>query len=225
MLKMIKAVFFDVDGTLVSHTRGEVSASTRKAVRQLKEKGIQCIIATGRHMGELKKLPVKDIEFDAYITLNGQLCLDGQQAVLSSSALTGADKEQIIRLFEKKDIPILLVEKERMYINFVNKEVEKAQQDISSDMPETGEYAGGEIISRHGGKVAGIRQYLKENNILIQETMAFGDGENDIEMLEYAGIGIAMGNSDDMVKKSADYVTDCIDNEGIEKALRHFEVI
>ena len=55
--------------------------------------------------------------------------------------------------------------------------------------------------------------------------MAFGDGENDIEMLEYAGIGIAMGNSDDMVKKSADYVTDCIDNEGIEKALRHFEVI
>ena len=47
MLKMIKAVFFDVDGTLVSHTRGEVSASTRKAVRQLKEKGIQCIIATG----------------------------------------------------------------------------------------------------------------------------------------------------------------------------------
>lgn len=259
MLKMIKAVFFDVDGTLVSHTRGEVSASTRKAVRQLKEKGIQCIIATGRHMGELKKLPVKDIEFDAYITLNGQLCLDGQQAVLSSSALTGADKEQIIRLFEKKDIPILLVEKERMYINFVNKEVEKAQQDISSDMPETGEYAGGEIyqaiayvgkdkedalktilpackitrwnnravdiISRHGGKVAGIRQYLKENYILIQETMAFGDGENDIEMLEYAGIGIAMGNSDDMVKKSADYVTDCIDNEGIEKALRHFEVI
>lgn len=82
-----------------------------------------------------------------------------------------------------------------------------------------------DIISRHGGKVAGIRQYLKENNILIQETMAFGDGENDIEMLEYAGIGIAMGNSDDMVKKSADYVTDCIDNEGIEKALRHFEVI
>ena len=259
MLKMIKAVFFDVDGTLVSHTRGEVSVSTRKAVRKLKEKGIQCIIATGRHMGELKKLPVKDIEFDAYITLNGQLCLDGQQEVLSSSALTGADKEQIIRLFEMKEIPILLVEQERMYINFVNKEVKKTQKEISSDVPETGEYAGGEIyqviayvgkdkedafktilpdckitrwnnravdiISRHGGKVAGIRQYLKENNILIQETMAFGDGENDIEMLEYAGIGIAMGNSDDMVKKSADYVTDCIDNEGIEKALRHFEVI
>ena len=75
-------------------------------------------------MGELEKLPVRDIAFDAYITLNGQLCLEQDQSVLSGAALTGADKEQIIRLFERKEIPVLLVEKERMYINFVNKKVE-----------------------------------------------------------------------------------------------------
>ena len=256
---MIKAVFFDVDGTLVSHARREVSTSTRKAVGQLKKKGIRCVIATGRHMGELQKLPVRDIEFDAYITLNGQLCLDQRRTVLSSSALTGTDKEQIIRLFEKKEIPVLLVEKDRMYINFVNREVEQTQKEISSDVPEKGTYDGGEIyqavayvskekgdalkkilpeckitrwnsravdiISRHGGKVIGIKQYLEENSILVRETMAFGDGENDIEMLEFAGIGIAMGNSDDAVKKSADYVTADVDDGGGEKALRHFEVI
>lgn len=43
------------------------------------------------------------------------------------------------------DVPVLLVEKERMYINFVNKKVEKAQREISSDVPDTGEYGGGEI--------------------------------------------------------------------------------
>ena len=256
---MIKVVFFDVDGTLVSHTKGEVPVSTRKAVSRLKEKGIRCVIATGRYMGELEKLPVRDIAFDAYITLNGQLCLDQDQSVLSGAALTGADKEQIIRLFERKEIPVLLVEKERMYINFVNKKVEKAQREISSNIPDTGEYGGGEIyqaiayvekekegelksilpdcritrwndravdiISRGGGKVVGIKQYLEENDILPQETMAFGDGENDIEMLEAAGIGIAMGNADDIVKKSADYVTDSVDNDGIGKALRYFQII
>ena len=55
--------------------------------------------------------------------------------------------------------------------------------------------------------------------------MAFGDGENDMEMLEFAGVGIAMGNAEDMVKKSADYVTDSVDNRGIENALRYFSVI
>ena len=258
-VKMIKAVFFDVDGTLVSHTRREVSASTREAVSRLKAKGIRCVVATGRHMSELRKLPVKDIGFDAYITLNGQLCLGRDHTVISSSEITGVDKDRIIRLFEEKEIPIILVEKERMYINFVNREVEQTQKDISSDMPERREYTGGEIyqaiayvgkdredwlknilpgsritrwndravdiISRNGGKVTGIKQYLKENHISAQESMAFGDGENDMEMLEFAGVGIAMGNAEDMVKKSADYVTDSVDNRGIENALRYFSVI
>ena len=235
-VKMIKAVFFDVDGTLVSHTRGEVSASTREVVSRLKAKGIRCVVATGRHMSELRKLPVKDIGFDAYITLNGQLCLGRDHTVISSSEITGVDKDRIIRLFEEKEIPIILVEKERMYINFVNREVEQTQKDISSDMPELKNILPGsritrwndravDIISRNGGKVTGIKQYLKENHISAQESMAFGDGENDMEMLEFAGVGIAMGNAEDMVKKSADYVTDSVDNRGIENALRYFSVI
>jgi len=55
--------------------------------------------------------------------------------------------------------------------------------------------------------------------------MAFGDGGNDISMLRHAGIGIAMGNAKDDVKAVADYVTDNVDEDGIMKALRHFNVI
>ena len=55
--------------------------------------------------------------------------------------------------------------------------------------------------------------------------MAFGDGENDISMLEFAGIGVAMGNAGDEVKAIADYVTDSVDDDGIEKALVHFGLI
>ena len=55
--------------------------------------------------------------------------------------------------------------------------------------------------------------------------MAFGDGENDIEMLKFAGIGVAMGNAKEKTKEAADYVTDTVENHGVLKALRHFELI
>ena len=82
-----------------------------------------------------------------------------------------------------------------------------------------------DIIPKEGGKSAGIRKYLEEQGLDRSEVMAFGDGENDIEMIRFAGIGVAMGNAAESVKAAADYVTDTIDNDGIEKALRHFGLI
>ena len=101
---MVKAVFFDVDGTLISHTLHDVPNNTRMSIMKLKQKNIKCVVATGRHLSELEILPVKDIEFDGYITLNGQLCLDGKKNILSGRPITGPDKEAIIRLFEEKKI-------------------------------------------------------------------------------------------------------------------------
>lgn len=50
---MIRAIFFDVDGTLLSHTQHIVPASTRCALDKLRKKGIKRVIATGRHMPAL----------------------------------------------------------------------------------------------------------------------------------------------------------------------------
>lgn len=55
---MIKVIFFDVDGTLLSHKLNAVPESTRAAIAQIREKGIKTVIATGRHMIELSKLPM-----------------------------------------------------------------------------------------------------------------------------------------------------------------------
>lgn len=54
------------------------------------------------------------------------------------------------------------------------------------------------------------------------QTYAFGDGQNDIEMLQLVGTGIAMGNASDKVKASADIVTDTVDNDGIAKAFKTY---
>ena len=52
--------------------------------------------------------------------------------------------------------------------------------------------------------------------------MAFGDGENDIEMLQAAGIGIAMENAMEEVKAAADDITAGNNNDGIAAALRKY---
>ena len=53
----------------------------------------------------------------------------------------------------------------------------------------------------------------------MSETIAFGDGGNDISILRRAGTGVAMGNAKDNVKAVADYVTTSVDNDGISRAL------
>ena len=55
-----------------------------------------------------------------------------------------------------------------------------------------------------------------------EESIAVGDGFNDLEMIEYAGLGIAMENAPDAVKEKSDYITDSNDNDGVAKAIEKF---
>lgn len=55
--------------------------------------------------------------------------------------------------------------------------------------------------------------------------MTFGDGNNDKEMVELAKYGVCMGNGSEKVKEVSSYITDTNDNEGIYKALVHFELV
>ena len=52
--------------------------------------------------------------------------------------------------------------------------------------------------------------------------MTIGDENNDIEMLEFAGIGVAMGNAKQHIKDKADYVTDTNENDGVAKVIEKF---
>lgn len=82
-----------------------------------------------------------------------------------------------------------------------------------------------DIVQKGSCKSKGIDEILKIYGIDISETMAFVDGENDIDMLKHCSIGVAMGNSKDIVKEEADYITDDIDEDGLYKALVHFNVL
>ncbi|MGB7594933.1 MAG: HAD family hydrolase [Erysipelotrichaceae bacterium] len=70
-----------------------------------------------------------------------------------------------------------------------------------------------------------IEEVLRRLKIRWEQVMAFGDGENDTDMLRKAGYGVAMGNAKSNVQKYADFVTKEVDEGGIDFALRHYKIL
>lgn len=71
-------------------------------------------------------------------------------------------------------------------------------------------------------KAKGIEKVLELTGIKKENTIAVGDSSNDFAMLEYAGISVAMGNSQENILHMADYVTDTAANSGVAKAIKKF---
>ena len=79
-----------------------------------------------------------------------------------------------------------------------------------------------EISHKNSGKATGLAYVLKLLDITPEETVAFGDGDNDAEMLEFAGLGVAMENATENCKAAADIVCDCCKNDGVARFLYGF---
>ena len=81
-------------------------------------------------------------------------------------------------------------------------------------------------ISPIGGtKQLGIDKFLEYYGLDLKDTMAFGDGGNDMQMLKHVNTAIAMGNAGDELKSIADFVTKDVDDEGIAYALKYYGLI
>lgn len=74
-------------------------------------------------------------------------------------------------------------------------------------------------------KTKTIDEVVSRLGLTWDNVVAFGDGHNDIEMLQRAKVGVAMGNASDFVKSHADYVTDTVLEDGISKAFKHLKLL
>ena len=79
-----------------------------------------------------------------------------------------------------------------------------------------------EINDSAATKGEGLRFLCRRLGVDIRDTMAFGDGSNDMTMIRAAGIGVAMANADPALRAAADFVTDTNDADGVAKAIARF---
>lgn len=258
---MIKAVFFDVDGTLVSFNTHVVPQSTIESLDALRRKGIKVFVATGRQLQSINNLG--ELEFDGYVTLNGGFCVAGKEEVIYTHSIPNEDIEALVRYQETvESFPCAFVREDGIYLNYKNDAVDKLfaminfpepplrplqdvlgktvfqliaffspgqEERIMSVLPHCESTRWNplftDVVPAGSSKAIGIDKIIEHYGISLNETMAFGDGGNDVAMLRHAHIGVAMGNADDEVKKKADYVTNSVDENGIFNALKYFNVI
>lgn len=83
----------------------------------------------------------------------------------------------------------------------------------------------GEITCKGINKSYGMQLYIQRQGFSKEDTIAFGDGPNDLDMLSFAGIGVAMGNARDTVKANADFITRDVEQDGIAYALKELGIL
>ncbi len=82
-----------------------------------------------------------------------------------------------------------------------------------------------DAIPSNSSKAVGVDLILKHLGVDRSRSLSFGDGGNDVEMLQSTGISVAMGNARDEVKQHATFIADRADDDGVVKMLRQLDLI
>jgi Cof subfamily protein (haloacid dehalogenase superfamily) len=115
---MIKAIFLDIDGTMVSFNTHRVPENTKKVLREARGNGVKIFVATGRHRCDINNLD--DLEFDGYVTLNGGYCF-AEGNVIFKKHIPREDVEAFVRYVEEVEpVPCFFVEADRISADMEN---------------------------------------------------------------------------------------------------------
>ncbi|MGL5043236.1 MAG: HAD family hydrolase [Culicoidibacterales bacterium] len=254
-----KAIFFDLDGTLLS-SQNTISPETKIAIANLQKLGHKIFIATGRQY--YGAVPFhKQLSLDTpLITLNGGAIYEPDGQLLIKTSLDAQFIEQILtdtifekitdlNNFETPNLSMLTLRDESMhaylhgqmptgllpnlghtkhclsslptlkhavnlYSFITSGSLELCQNYLSDTLPPTVGYRiiyntphFLEIFPTTVSKATGIEWVINKLGLHDYETVAFGDGLNDIEMLSYVDIGVSMANAEAAVKESAMFST------------------
>lgn len=260
MNKKIKALFFDIDGTLVSFNTHDIPLSARQAIQEVRQRGIKVFISTGRLLRHAKA--AADIEVDGYITVNGGHCITAEGEEIYVKRFPRQTVEKIFALGEQYGFHSALLTEQDIYVSRIDERVQYIADMINippvvADLEQVVEqqavlqvcpYIGEDIEKiiapmlpectasrwmplfmdfnmKGTDKSAGAQRVAEYYGLTMNEVMAFGDGGNDMTIVRDAGVGVAMGNACEELISVADYVTASVDEDGVYKALKYYELI
>jgi len=250
-----KAIFFDIDGTLLNH--GQMPESAKMALKYARDKGVLLFIATGRHRDEINRIAVlPDLAFDGFVSLNGGYCYT-DNSVIFRSPINKESVHMVVDYISHNPFPCMFCEEHGMFINFINEKAKAIHTALDLAIPpicaparaldldifqivtlgnhETRDFLKKlpsctitsweddcyDIVPSTVNKWKGILRIAEHFGLKSNEIATIGDNLNDMEMLTNAEYSVAMGNSSDIVKKCAKFVTTNINDDGILNAIKH----
>ena len=111
---MIRAVFFDIDGTLVSFNSHTIPDSTIQAVRRIRQKGVKVFIATGRPLPFVDNLG--SLEYDGIMTVNGANCQTSDGTIIRHNPVERTDLVRLIDFYHTHPFPIAFASNDDTFV-------------------------------------------------------------------------------------------------------------
>ena len=157
---MIKAAFFDVDGTLVNFKDRKISDSSKKAIKELRENGIKVFVASGRALFQIEDL----VDFDGYITVNGCNCFVDEDNKLKEIYRVSLDKDDLFSLVDYLDKDRFLcsvITSKDIFINYIDDDVKKMYDENNIVIPESVNFR--EYINKNYEQILQLNIFVDEN--------------------------------------------------------------
>jgi len=224
----LRAVACDVDGTITdSHRR--INTAAIACIRTLVEKGVEVVLASGNTACFLDALARMIGTSGTFIAENGGVYRIGFAGPLR----TYGDRSEAVAAYKvleayyrKKGVTLDLFGDQYRFsdVAFARsvppEEVREVVQDLGVKVLDTGFAI--HLQAKGISKGLALRKLAADIGIPVQEFLAVGDSENDLEMIEAAGVGVAVANARDAVKTAAGYVTEKGDGDGFVEAVTRY---
>ena len=198
---MVKLLAIDMDGTLLSDKK-HIAEEQKRAIKEAINAGVHVVLCTGRTL-------------KGVIPLYEELALEdrkGYAIVNNGCAIHNTEDWSIVDCE-------MLPKEELEYLYSFSEEFEEVNFTLFDDDSYLCIGKPNKYTEKDGAFVFTKVKEVSMEEILNGEVMAMGDGNKDVEMLKYAGVSVAMGNSTEDALKAAKFVTDTNENDGVAKAI------
>ncbi|CAM5606459.1 putative Phosphatase YidA [Streptomyces afghaniensis 772] [Streptomyces afghaniensis] len=238
--KEIKLIALDMDGTLLDE-KGEIPEENKKAIKEAHDQGLHVVLSTGRTIATCRD-HAKSLLLNSYlITVNGSEIWDMNGNLIERNLVDASNIQWMWELAQQHKAKMWAASCEKVWVDEMPEDINKSEWlkfgyhieddkvreqvltslnekkcfEISNSSP-----VNIEVNALGINKAKGLKKVCELLDITMDQVLAAGDSLNDISMIKEAGIGVAMGNAQDIVKQTADVVTLTNNDNGVAYAIR-----
>jgi 5-amino-6-(5-phospho-D-ribitylamino)uracil phosphatase len=236
----IKLIALDMDGTLFNDDH-RISDGNRKAIKEAQERGIYVVLSTGRSIMSCGE-HAESLELTSYlVTVNGSEIWDEKRELVERNVMKSEFIQWMWELSQQHKTKFWAISTDKMWFDEMPEDIHdrdwlKFGFDIDDDdvrelilmeLRGKGEFELSnstlkniEVNPIGINKANGLKIVCSRLGINMENVMAVGDSLNDMAMIKEAGLGVAMGNAQEVLKEAANWVTATNNEDGVAKAIR-----